>query len=139
MRKLLNKAAVFIVALVVLGSVQAQTNQKNSEKDCYTSEFKKTMQFCDEGYPVQCFFNSAIEDKDYENLKCLIDRGNRPTLPFVEDDYRRIPLINAALRADLKALQMFSDLEIDWKTERVPFYTFKYGPFEIGTAFLQHQ
>lgn len=27
-----------------------------------------------------------------------------------------------------------SDLEIDWKTEKVPFYTFKYGPFEISTA-----
>lgn len=27
-----------------------------------------------------------------------------------------------------------SDLEIDWKTEKAPFYTFKYGPFEIGTA-----
>lgn len=27
-----------------------------------------------------------------------------------------------------------SDLEIDWKTEKTPFYTLKYGPFEIGTA-----
>jgi len=27
-----------------------------------------------------------------------------------------------------------SDLEIDWKTEKTPFYTFRYGPFEIGTA-----
>ncbi|MFA6429027.1 MAG: valine--tRNA ligase [Patescibacteria group bacterium] len=27
-----------------------------------------------------------------------------------------------------------SDDEIEWKQERVPFYTFKYGPFEISTA-----
>ena len=27
-----------------------------------------------------------------------------------------------------------SDLEIDWKTEKVPFYTFQYGPFQISTA-----
>ncbi len=27
-----------------------------------------------------------------------------------------------------------SDDEIDWKEETVPFYTFKYGPFEISTA-----
>ena len=27
-----------------------------------------------------------------------------------------------------------SDLEIDWQTEKTPFYTFQYGPFEISTA-----
>ena len=27
-----------------------------------------------------------------------------------------------------------SDLEIDWQTEKAPFYTFKYGPFKIGTV-----
>ncbi|MEK7556690.1 MAG: class I tRNA ligase family protein, partial [Patescibacteria group bacterium] len=27
-----------------------------------------------------------------------------------------------------------SDLEIDWKTEKAPFYTFQYGPFQIGTS-----
>ena len=27
-----------------------------------------------------------------------------------------------------------SDLEIDWHTEKAPFYTLQYGPFQIGTA-----
>ncbi len=27
-----------------------------------------------------------------------------------------------------------SDLEIDWKTEKAPLYTFQYGPFQISTA-----
>ncbi len=29
---------------------------------------------------------------------------------------------------------VISDDEIEWKEETIPFYTFKYGPFEIGTA-----
>lgn len=35
---------------------------------------------------------------------------------------------------DPKARTTVSDLEIDWKAEKTPFYTFKYGPFEISTA-----
>lgn len=35
---------------------------------------------------------------------------------------------------DPKARTTVSDLEIDWKTEKTPFYTFRYGPFEISTA-----
>lgn len=35
---------------------------------------------------------------------------------------------------DPKTQTTVSDLEIDWKTEKVPFYTFMYGPFEISTA-----
>ena len=35
---------------------------------------------------------------------------------------------------DPKTQTTVSDLEIDWKTEKVSFYTFKYGPFEISTA-----
>lgn len=35
---------------------------------------------------------------------------------------------------DPKTQTTVSDLEIDWKTEKAPFYTFRYGPFEISTA-----
>ncbi|MBI1834028.1 MAG: valine--tRNA ligase [Candidatus Andersenbacteria bacterium] len=35
---------------------------------------------------------------------------------------------------DPKTQTTVSDLEIDWKTEKAPLYTFTYGPFEISTA-----
>ena len=44
--------------------------------------------------------------------------------------YRGARLVNW----DPKTQTTVSDLEIAWQTERTSFYTFKYGPFEIGTA-----
>lgn len=44
--------------------------------------------------------------------------------------YRGARLVNW----DPSAQTTVSDLEIDWKMEKAPLYTFKYGPFEISTA-----
>lgn len=41
---------------------------------------------------------------------------------------------NRIVNWDPKTQTTVSDLEIDWKKEKVPFYVLKYGPFEIGTA-----
>jgi len=41
---------------------------------------------------------------------------------------------NRIVNWDPKAQTTVSDLEIEWRTEQVPFYVLKYGPFEIGTA-----
>lgn len=61
-----------------------------------------------------------------------VDAVNAAFIRFYEKGYiyRGERIVNW----DPKGQTTVSDLEIDWKTEKAPFYTFKYGPFEIGTA-----
>lgn len=74
---------------------------------------------------------------DWNHNRFTMDEGyvravNETFIKYYERGYvyRGARIVNW----DPKTQTTVSDLEIDWKTEKTPFYTFAYGPFQISTA-----
>ena len=84
------------------------------------SQVRKMGASCDwsrESYTM----NPSLQRTTYEAFKDMYETGAI---------YRGDRIVNW----DPKLQTTLSDDEVDYKEERAPFYTFQYGPFQIGTA-----
>lgn len=110
----MNKIGIYrfkILLSLVVVAVGASSGVYGQKKDlgkigCLSKDFKESIKYCDIGNPYGCFFSSAIHDRDYVSMECLIRSEISPNIETKSESAFDTPLIRAAINADTRALNI---------------------------------